>query len=81
MTTELAPLEDVTDLEARYPGEWVALADMESDPGPVFRRGRVVWHGEDPEDGWAVLRKLDTQYCGVLYLGVVRADVEPFLIL
>lgn len=41
------------EIEARYPDEWVLLTDFESDPGPIVRRARVVWHSTDRDECWA----------------------------
>jgi hypothetical protein len=66
----LLPIEEI---EATYPDEWVLLTDIESDPGPVVRRARVVWHSTDRDECWA---KADTipppATIGVFYMG------EPF---
>jgi hypothetical protein len=41
------------EIEATYPDDWVLLTDFESDPGPITRRARVVWHSLDPDECWA----------------------------
>jgi hypothetical protein len=69
----MQPILTLEEIETRYDGEWVLLADIESDPGPVFRRGRVLWHGTDQDECWATV--------GVLYVGDWSADIEPVPIL
>jgi hypothetical protein len=66
-------LLSLEEIEAKYPDEWVLLTDFESDPGPITRRARVVWHSTDREE---CLAKADTvpppAIIGVFYTG------EPF---
>jgi hypothetical protein len=63
----------IEEIKAKYSDEWVLLADIESDPGPILRRARVVWHSTDRDECWA---KVDTipppRHIGVLFMG------EPF---
>jgi len=68
-------------IEKQYNGEWVLLADIESDPGPVFRRGRVVWHSADQDECWAKAAEHASTNIGVLYAGEWSADDEPVPIL
>jgi hypothetical protein len=69
------------ELERRYSGQWVLLADVESDPGPVFRSGRVLWHSVDEDECWAKASELPASNVGVLYIGDWSAENEPVPIL
>ena len=37
------------EMEARFDGEWVLVADPEMDENREVLRGRVISHGQDPE--------------------------------
>lgn len=77
--TELLTIEEI---EARHPREWVLLTDVESDPGPVIRRGRVVWHGHDQDECWKLAQELPIpRQLAVLFMGEIFADEEPIMIL
>lgn len=66
-------LLSLEEIEARYPDEWVLLTDFESDPGPVIRRARVVWHSTDREECWSRADAVPPPGAiGVFYTG------EPF---
>lgn len=66
----LLPIEEI---EATYPDEWVLLTDIESGPGPVVRRARVVWHSADRDECWAKADMIPPPAAiGVFYTG------EPF---
>jgi hypothetical protein len=69
------------ELETRYSGRWILLADIESDPGPVFRRGRVLWHSADQDECWAKAAELPASNIGVLYIGDWSAEHEPVPVL
>ena len=76
--TELLTIEEI---EARYPREWVVLADVDSDPGPVVRRGRVFWHGTDEEELWVAANTTPFRHIAVLYMGPVPIDENLVFIL
>ena len=71
---ELMTMEEI---EATYDGEWVLLADVESDAGPVFRRGRVMWHSKDQDECWAKVTDVHSSLVAVLYCGDWSAEDEP----
>jgi hypothetical protein len=75
------PILSLEEIERRFSGEWVLLADIESDPGPVFRRGRVIWHSADQDECWAKAAETTASGIGVLYVGDWSADTEPVPIL
>jgi hypothetical protein len=78
----MSELLTIEEIEARYPREWVLLTDVESDPGPVIRRGRVVWHGLDTDEAWKLAQELPVpRRLAVLFMGEIYADEEPILIL
>jgi hypothetical protein len=66
--TELLTIEEI---EAQFPREWVLLTDVESDPGPVVRHGRVYWHGTDEDELWVAANASPSQHIAVLYMGSV----------
>ncbi len=62
-------LMTMEEIEKRFDGEWVLLADIESDPGPVVRRARVVWHGADQDEAWARAADVTSPSIGVYFIG------------
>ena len=77
----MADLLTMEEIEATYDGEWVVLIDVESDAGPVFRRGRVVWHGADHEEAWERAQEIDSPRIAVLYAGDWSGESEPIPVL
>lgn len=77
----MADVMTLEEIEAAYDGEWVVLADVESDPGPIFRRGRVVWHGKDHEEAWEKAQEIDAPQMAVLYAGHWSGETEPIPVL
>lgn len=77
----MSDLLTMEEIEAIYDGEWVVLADLESDPGPIFRRGRVVWHGTDHHEAWARSHDTDSRHIAVLYIGDWSGETEPIPVL
>lgn len=81
LVTSVHPILPLDEIERRFNGEWVLLADIESDPGPVFRRGRVIWHSADQDECWAKAAELSASNVGVIYAGEWSADSEPVPVL
>jgi hypothetical protein len=45
------------EIEARFPGEWVLLDDLDTDQYLHVQGGKVVYHGKDRDD---VYRQVET---------------------
>lgn len=67
----------IEQMEAQYQGEWVLLADIESDPGPILRRAKVIWHSTDRDECWARADGLTSANIGVLYFGDWSTEEQP----
>ncbi len=57
------------EMEARFDGEWVLIADPEMDENQDVRRGRVVFHGKDREAMYDCDDSLQLKKAAYLYLG------------
>lgn len=77
----MADLLTMEEIESTYDGEWVVLIDVESDAGPVFRGGRVVWHGLDHEEAWVRAQEFEVPGVAVLYAGQWSGETEPIPVL
>jgi hypothetical protein len=77
----MSDLMTMEEIESTYDGEWVVLADVESDPGPILRRGRVIWHGKDHEEAWARSYDTDSRHIAVFYVGDWSGETEPIPVL
>jgi hypothetical protein len=77
----MSDLLTMAEIEAAYDGEWVVLDQIESGPGSEIVRARVVWHGKDHDEAWARSYDTDSRRIAVFYVGPIRADEEPVLML
>ncbi len=57
------------EMEARFDGEWVLIADPELDENQDIQRGRVVYHGKDREAMYDEDSALQLKSAAYLYLG------------
>ncbi len=57
------------EMEARFDGEWVLIAEPEMDENRDVRRGRVVFHGKDREAMYDYDASLQLERAAYLYLG------------
>jgi hypothetical protein len=63
------------EIEARYSGEWVLIEDPEIDAVQRVRRGRVRWHGQDPDEGWLRAREMGIRNAAVYWMGEMPSDI------
>lgn len=59
------------EMEARFDGEWVLVADPEVDTNLEVLRGRVVSHGQDPEAVYQEAINQRVQHWASLYFGPI----------
>ncbi len=59
----------VEEVEARYPDEWVLLADPVERKGPTLIRGRVVFHSPDRDALHQCEMELRLKNSAVLFTG------------
>ena len=63
------------EIEARYDGEWIVIADPEVDEHLEILRGRVVAHGTDRDPVYQRAIDLRLKHSAFLYLGQIPDDV------
>ncbi len=57
------------EMEAQFDGEWVLIADPETDENLEVLRGLVVSHGKDPDAVYAEATKQQIRRWASLYFG------------
>ena len=68
------------EIERRFAGEWVAIADPEVTEDLDILGGRVVYHGPDYDAAYARLRALETRESAVEYIGEVTDPAIPMIL-
>jgi hypothetical protein len=59
----------IEEMESRFDGEWVLIADPELAPGPRLLGGKVVFHGADRDDLDSKMRELQLKSSASLFMG------------
>jgi hypothetical protein len=59
------------EMETRFDGEWVLVADPETDENLEVLRGRVVSHGQDPEAVYQEAIDQHVRHWASLYFGPI----------
>ena len=67
------------EIEARYDGEWIVIADPEVDDHLEVLRGRVVAHGTDRDEVYQRAIDLRLKEAAFLYTGRIPDDVAVIL--
>ncbi len=57
------PLLNKEQMKARYPNQWLLLADYETDASTSLRAGRVVSHSKDRDEIHRALEKYRGKLC------------------
>jgi len=66
----------MAELEARFPGEWVLVADPRTTKDLAVRSGRVVWHGHDQDEMYRKSAELRLRRFAVLFAGKIPEDID-----
>lgn len=64
------------EIKARYPSEWVLIADPEVDEYLRVKRGKVAWHSKDRDEIDKKALELRLKHAAFLYLGKAPEDME-----
>lgn len=73
---EVLTLEQI---EARFPSEWVLVADPELTESFAVVRGGVLWHSPNRDDVYRRARELQPRHSAILYTGIVSDDAAVVL--
>lgn len=57
-------MRSMEEIKKRYNGEWVLIADYETDDLSRIKRGRVLAHGKDQRQGLQTARKTSENQSG-----------------
>jgi hypothetical protein len=66
------------EIEARFPSEWVLLADPEKDKGHRVCSGRLLYHSKDRAEVLSKLMELRPKKAAFLYTGKITGAMIGF---
>ncbi len=66
-------------IEARFPSEWVLVADPELTDSLTVVRGQVVWHSPNRDDVYRRARELRPRHSAILYTGMLSDEAAVVL--
>lgn len=69
----------LTDMEARFPGEWILVGEPRTDPTLCVQEGVVLWHSSDRDEVYRKAVELRPKRFAVLYTGTLPEDVAIVL--
>ena len=73
---EVLTLEQI---EARFPSEWVLVADPELTDSLVVVKGRVLCHSANRDDVYRKARELQPTHSAILYTGTLPDEAAVVL--
>lgn len=76
VTNEVCHYSEMRD---RFRGEWVLVADPETDAQSQVVAGKVLWHSKDRDELYRKARELGPRNSAILYFGEIPADVAVVL--
>jgi hypothetical protein len=65
----------MSEIENRFPNEWVLLGDPETTPALKVVKGKVLWHGKDQDELYRVARELRPERSAYVHTGELPKDV------
>jgi hypothetical protein len=69
----------LAEIEARFPGEWVLLDDIEADESLQIQRGKVVAHSDNRDEVYRRAVALRPKRFAIHYTGTLPADAAVVL--
>ena len=75
----MAEILSMSEIQARYDGEWVLIGDPEVDASFVIQRGWVLWHSKNRDEVYRQARLLKPKHCAFLFVGCLPKDAEVVL--
>ena len=73
---ELLTLQQI---EARFPSEWVLVADPELAASLAVVKGTVLWHSANRDEVYRKARELRPQHSAILYTGTLPDEAAVVL--
>lgn len=74
--SEILTMEEI---ESRFDGEWVLIEDVETDERLEILRGRVAYHGTDPDELHRRAVESKSDYIASRYIGAPDPKMEFLL--
>lgn len=69
----------ISEIETRYPSEWVLIEDPETDEALEIQRGTVRWHSMDRDVVYRKAVELRPNRFAVVYTGEIPEDAAVVL--
>lgn len=69
----------LTEIEGRFPGQWVLVEAPQTDQALTVQKGRVLYHGFDRDDVYRRAIALRPSRFAVLYTGSMPSDTAIVL--
>ena len=64
----------LTDIQTRFPSEWVLLEDPETTEALEVRSGKVLWHSNDRDEVYRKALELRPRHSAIVYTGTLPED-------
>lgn len=69
----------ISEIEARYPAEWVLVEDPATNEVMEVEKGRVIYHSKDRDEVYRRAVELRPKHFAMLYTGKIPKDVAIVL--
>jgi hypothetical protein len=70
----------ITEIEEKYPSEWVLLEDPDTDDDLKVQSGKVLWHSPDRDEVYQKAIELRPKHAAFLYTGIVPQENMEFVL-
>jgi hypothetical protein len=70
----------ITDIEAKYPDEWILLEDPDTGDDLKVKSGKVLWHSPDRDEVYQKAIELRPTHAAFLFTGHVPQEDMEFVL-
>ncbi len=70
----------ITEIEERYPSEWILLEDPQAGDDLKVKSGKVLWHSPDRDEVYQKAVELRPKRVAFLYTGIVPQENMEFVL-
>ncbi|MCS7198364.1 MAG: hypothetical protein NZ930_06790 [Candidatus Bipolaricaulota bacterium] len=75
----MSEILSLSEIQERFPGEWVLLEDPQTSESLTITAGRVLWHSKDRDEVYRKARELRPTHSAILYMGRLPQETAVVL--
>lgn len=75
----MSEILSLSEIQERFPGEWVLVEDPQTSESLTITGGKVLWHSKDRDEVYRKARELRPKHSAILYTGKLPEEAAVVL--